>query len=122
MDHPRKILAIDNEPSVTIALQYVFPKPRYDLTCVDSGTAALKRLDSGFGTYDVIIVDQKMPNLTGVELVEEIRGRGIGTNVIVVSAHLSEDVRAAYEGMGVQAIFGKPFDLDEIRSVVDQLA
>ncbi len=117
----KKILAVDNEPSVTLSLQYVLPRPQYDLTCVDSGDAALKRLDGGFGEYDIIIVDQKMPNLTGVELIEAIRERGINSDVIVLSAHLSSEVRQAYERMNVRAMFGKPFNISEIRAAIDQL-
>lgn len=116
-----KILAIDNEPSVTFSLQYIFPKPTYDLTCVDSGNAALTRLEGGFGPFDVILVDHKMPNLTGVEFVESIRQRGIDTNVVVVSAHLSTETRAAYESLGVEVMFGKPFEVSEIREAVNQL-
>jgi DNA-binding response OmpR family regulator len=116
-----KILAVDNEPSVTFSLQYIFPKPAYDLTCVDSGDAAMARLDGGFGPYDVIIVDQKMPNQNGVELVEAIRERGIDTDVVVVSAHLSPDTRAAFKSLGVDVMFGKPFEVSEIRSAINDL-
>lgn len=123
MGAPRRILAVDNEPSVTLSLQYVFAAPRYDLTCVNSGDAALAELgvNPGAADYDAIIVDQKMPNLTGVELVAAIRQRGIRSNVIVVSAHLSSEVREAYERMGVHLMFGKPFNIDDIRSAVDRL-
>src|SRR3954468_13840446 len=116
-----KILAIDNEPSVTFSLQYIFPKPVYDLTCVDSGDAALARLEGGFGPYDVILVDHKMPNVTGVEFVESIRQRGIDTNVVVVSAHLPSEAREACKSLGVDVIFGKPFEISQIREAIDQL-
>ena len=63
MERVFKILAVDNEPSVTTALRYVFDGPQYDITCVGSGVDALARLD--YSTpFDVIIVDQKMPKLT----------------------------------------------------------
>ena len=118
----KKILAIDDEPSVTFSMQYIFPKPNYDLTCVDSGRAAIARLEGGFGPYDVIIVDQKMPNQTGVEFVEAIRQRGIDTKVVVVSAHLLSEAREAYKSLGVEVIFGKPFEISQIREAIDRLA
>jgi len=49
--------------------------------------------------YDVIIVDQKMPHMTGVELVGELRKRRIASKIMVLSAYLSSDVRADYERM-----------------------
>ena len=122
MDAPLRILAVDNEPSVTLSLRYVFAGPRYELTCVDSGDAALAKLDANSDLYDVIIVDQKMPHLTGAELVSAIRQRGISGKIIVLSAHLSSEIREAYERMDVHVMFSKPFNIAELRSAVDRLA
>ena len=117
-----KILAVDNEPSVTLSLRYIFPEPRYEVTGVENGDAALTRLDRDATRYDVIIVDQKMPHLSGVELVNAIRQRGITSRIMVLSAHLSSEVRETYERMGVHVIFPKPFDIDQLRTAVDRLA
>jgi DNA-binding response OmpR family regulator len=122
MDAPMRILAVDNEPSVTFSLKFVFTAPRYELTCVDSGQAALTKLDGNSDPYDVIIVDQKMPNLSGAELVGAIRQRGITSKIIAVSAHLSSEVREAYARMDVHEMFSKPFNVAELRSAVDRLA
>lgn len=116
-----KILAVDNEPTVTTALRFVFDGPRYEITCVNSGSDALARLD--YSTpFDVIIVDQKMPKLTGVELVREIRKRGIEGKIIVVSANLSAEICEEYQRMDVSLMFSKPFDIRQIRAAVEQLA
>lgn len=120
MEAPLRILAVDNEPSVTLSLRFVFAEPRYEVTCVASGAAALARLDDC--PYDVMIVDQKMPNLTGAELVGALRERGNNGKIIVVSAHLSPELREAYERMDVHDIFSKPFNVAELRSAVDRLA
>jgi len=117
-----RILAVDNEPSVTFSLRCIFTGPRYELTPVENGDAALARLDSGLEHYDVIIVDQKMPHMTGIELVEQLRKRGVDSKIMVLSAHISDDIRAAYERMDVHVMFPKPFDVAAIRSAVDQLA
>ncbi len=117
-----RILAVDNEPSVTFSMRYIFTGSRYQFSAVENGDAALARLDAGSERYDIIIVDQKMPHMTGVELVEQMRKRGINSKIMVVSAHLSSEVRAAYERMDVHVMFPKPFDVGELRSAVEQLA
>jgi CheY-like chemotaxis protein len=117
-----RILAVDNEPSVTFSLRQIFTGPHYELAAVENGDAALSRLDSGAEHYDVIIVDQKMPHMTGVELVEQLRRRGVDSKIMILSAHISSDVRAAYERMDVRVMFPKPFDVAAIRSAVDRLA
>ena len=117
-----RILAVDNEPSVTFSLRYIFTGPRYEISAVENGDAALARLDSGSERFDIVIVDQKMPHMTGVELVEEMRKRGITSKIMVLSAHISSEIRAAYERMDVHVMFPKPFDIGQLRSAVDQLA
>jgi CheY-like chemotaxis protein len=119
MDGALRILAVDNEPSVTLSMRYIFAGPRYDFTRVENGMDALARLDADSPGYDVIIVDQRMPQLTGLELVGAIRNRGITTKIIVVSAHVSPEIRDAYEHMGVRVILGKPFDVASLRAAVD---
>lgn len=120
MDPAVRILAVDNDPSMRLSLRYVFADPHYDLTCVDSGKAALARLDANSDLYDVIIVDEKMPNLTGLELVGAIRKRAINGRIIVVSAALSSELREAYERLDVHVMFSKPFSVDELRSAIDR--
>ena len=117
-----RILAVDNEPSVTFSLRYIFTGPRYKVTAVENGDAALARFDSRSEHYDIIIVDQKMPHMTGVELVSELRKRGITTKVMVLSAHISSEIRAQYERMDVHVMFPKPFDIGALRSAVERLA
>jgi DNA-binding response OmpR family regulator len=60
-----------------------------------------------------------MPHLTGSELVAAIRKRGVTSKIIVLSAHVTEEIRRAYEQFDVQHIFEKPFDLAEFRAAVD---
>lgn len=121
MDPAVRILAVDNDASMRLSLRYVFADPRYELTCVDSGKAALARLDGNSDLFDVIIVDEKMPHLSGSELVGAIRKRAINGRIIVVSAHLSSELREAYGRMDVKVMFSKPFNVDELRSAVDRL-
>jgi two-component system response regulator len=116
-----RILAVDNEPSVTFSLRHIFNGPRYELTAVENGDAALSRLDSGSEQYDIIIVDQKMPHMSGLELVGEMRKRGITSKVMVLSADLSPEVREAFERVDVHLVFPKPFDIGDLRSAIDHL-
>ena len=117
-----RILAVDNEPSVTFSLRFIFTGPRYELAAVENGDAALAKVDSGLEHFDIIIVDQKMPHMSGVELVEQLRKRGVDSKIMVLSAHLSSEVRAAYERMDVHLMFPKPFDVAALRCAVDKLA
>jgi two-component system response regulator (stage 0 sporulation protein F) len=103
-------------------MRYIFDGPRYRITTAPDGRAALRQLGTSDEPFDVVIVDQRMPELSGTELVAEIKKRGMGCKIIVVSAHLSADICEKYKRLGVHIMFSKPFDVDVLRDAVDRLA
>ena len=113
-----RILTVDDEPAVAFSLRHVFSGPRYEVLSVSDGYTALAKLGDRSQHYDAIIVDQKMPELTGLQLVDAIRQRSIPGKVIVLSAQLTSETRAAFERLHVDAILQKPFDIEELRSAV----
>jgi two-component system response regulator len=117
-----RILTVDDEPSITHSMRFIFAGPRYEVTGAENGDDALTKLDANLDAYDVIIIDQKMPHLTGVELVGEIRKRSFAGKIMVLSAHLSSEIRETYEQMDVHVLLDKPFNIHELRSVLDNLA
>ena len=117
-----KILTVDDEPSITHSMRYIFGGSRYEVTSADTGIEALEKIDADPERYDVIIIDQKMPRLTGVELVHEIRKRPYAGKILILSAHLSPEIRNAYEELDVDLMMEKPFNINDLREILDQLA
>jgi two-component system cell cycle sensor histidine kinase/response regulator CckA len=122
METALKILTVDDEPSITQSMRFIFGGSRYEVTTADTGAEALAKIDADPAGYDVIIIDQKMPRLTGVELVHEIRNRPYSGKIMVLSAHLSPDIRSAYEELDVDVMVDKPFDINDLRHLLDKLA
>jgi two-component system response regulator (stage 0 sporulation protein F) len=116
-----RILTVDDEPSVNLSMRYIFSGPHHEVVGVNSGEAALAQLDTTTSPFDVIIIDEKMPKLSGVELVRAIRERQNPAKIIVVSANLSQEICEAYERLNVHVMFSKPFDVHVLRSTVDRL-
>ena len=102
-------------------MPFIFAAPLYEVTSATDGDDALAKLEKNPNGYDVIIVDQKMQRLNGVELVQGIRERGVTGRIVVLSAHLSPEIRDAYQRVGVLVVMDKPFDVEELRSVVNPL-
>lgn len=117
-----KILAVDDEPSITQSMRFIFERPLYEVTSAEDGDDALARFEENADPYDVIITDNNMPHLSGVELVRELRERSFPGKIMVLSAHLSPDIREAYEQMKVDIMIEKPFDVHELRRVLDGLS
>src|SRR5947207_3827985 len=122
MESALKILAVDDEPSITESMRFIFSRPRYEVTGVNDSDDALAQLTANSGGYDIVIVDQKMPYLSGVELVQELRNRGFSGKIMVLSAHLSPQIRESYEQMDVHVMVDKPFNIHDLRRALDSLA
>lgn len=116
-----KILAVDDEPSIATSMHYIFARPRYELTSACNGNEALAQLSAKDAPYDVIITDNNMPYLTGVELVRRLRERGFKGKIMVLSAYLTPELRAAYTEMNVDVILDKPFNIHDLREKLDLL-
>lgn len=89
--------------------------PEADISSAADGTEALAIvLERG---CDLIISDQRMPRMTGVELLGAIREHGYTFPFIVVSADVT--VEQMLQDAGVSAFFYKPLSMRQIRDIVD---
>ena len=66
------------------------------------------------GGYDVAILDRMLPDVDGLDVLREIRGRGISTPVIILSALGSTDERVRGLSAGADDYLPKPFSIDEL--------
>ncbi len=120
MKHGLRILAVEDETAVAQLLALVLCGPDCKVTTAGNGREALAKIDAGCA-FDIVITDHKMPRVTGLELVRELRARSFGGKIAVLSAHLTQSNVAAYEELGVDLMISKPFDVDELRHAVDVL-
>ena len=116
-----KILTVDDEPSIAACLSLIFERPRYELTSARNGNDALARVSAAHAPYDVVITDNEMPQVSGIQLVRELRERSFRGKIVVLSGDLTNETREAYAQMKVDAILDKPFDNYELRSRLDLL-
>jgi two-component system OmpR family response regulator len=116
-----KILTVDDEPAIAACLSFIFKSPRYQLTSARNGREALARLSTAEEPYDIIITDNQMPQLSGVELVRALRERDFAGKIMVLSGQLAPESRDAFTQMRVDAILDKPFDNYELRNRLELL-
>jgi DNA-binding NtrC family response regulator len=114
-----RILIIDDEESPRESLRFIL-KDRYELTLKANGTAGLEALRTE-GPFDVVLLDMKMPDMSGLDVLAEARKIAPGTPVVMITA--ITDAKPAVEAMklGAADYLNKPFDKDEIRLVVERV-
>jgi len=71
---------------------------------------------------DVIVSDIRMPGLTGLEVLSVVRGSQIGTPVILITAFGAPETHAEAARLGAVAVFDKPFELDDLRRLLREIA
>lgn len=82
------------------------------LDCVATGTAAIERVMAD--RPDLVVLDMYLPDISGLEVLRRIRGAGLGTDVIVISAaREAETVREVLRAGAVEYLV-KPFRVDRL--------
>jgi two-component system chemotaxis response regulator CheY len=89
-----------------------------DIVEASDGQEALGRTDA---SVEFVITDWNMPNMTGLELAREIRARGNGVPILMVTTRsVREDILAAVEA-GVSNYIVKPFTPQVLKEKIDQV-
>ncbi len=83
------------------------------------GQEALAAL--AIGAYDLILMDMRMPGMSGLEATRRIRGLGIDTPVVALTANVFEEDRHACLEAGMEDFLVKPLGADALRRVLAQL-
>lgn len=112
----KRILVIDDEESIRWVLGKCLEKEGYTIEYGEDGTEGIAKAKSG--TFSSIILDITMPDMTGFDVLKEIRLDGIDSPVIIITAQ--NTVKNAIDAMkqGAYDYIAKPFDLDEVKITV----
>lgn len=107
-----RILVVDDEPAITVALAKKMRREGYDCLTASSGEEALRRLATE--ELDLIVTDVRMPGMSGIELLQEIKRRDNDIQVIMMTAYT--DIGFAVEALRHKAddYLLKPFNLAEL--------
>lgn len=114
-----RVLIIDDAQEIRDFLSEYILKPKgFEVLTATNGLMGLEMAIAQ--EPDLMIVDQQMPRLTGLELLEKLRERGIEIPAILATAHGSEETAVAAFRLGIRDYVIKPFDADEISDSVDR--
>ena len=118
MKEALQILAVEDEKAVAQILAVVLGGPAARVTRASDGWEALMKIGVSKRPFDVVITDHRMPRMSGLELVRQLRKRAFTGKILVLSAHLSDEDIKAYEELEVDMMMSKPFDFEELQSAV----
>ncbi len=115
----KKILIVDDEKNIRLTLKQSLSSEKYDIDIALNGTEALKKIKNDH--FDLVLLDIKMPGLSGMEVLEKIRHFNQHINVIMITAYGT--IEQAVEAMKLGAIdfVNKPFTPQEIKKIINEV-
>jgi two-component system copper resistance phosphate regulon response regulator CusR len=114
-----KVLIVEDDPTVGRYVQRGLEEHQYQADLVDDGLEGL-RLISG-GQYDLVVLDLRLPGMSGVEVVRTLRDRGITTPILVLTAQDSVDTKVQALRSGADDYVTKPFAFEELLARVEAI-
>jgi two-component system, NtrC family, response regulator AtoC len=112
-----KILVVDDEPSMRRYLQTLLEVDSYQVTTAQSGVEALNCVRSG-ATPDLVLLDLLMPELDGLQTLEQLRHAQPGLKVVMLSCVTDTRKVAQAIKLGAQDYLTKPFQKAELDAVL----
>jgi DNA-binding NtrC family response regulator len=108
-----RLLIVDDERGIVIALKGLFTKEGYEVETAESGEEALEKVKAGL--FHVIITDLSMRKVSGLELLKRVRELDPECAVLMITAYGSQRIAVDAMKAGAEDYLPKPFDNDELR-------
>jgi excisionase family DNA binding protein len=110
-------LIVDDDPGIRQLMEDAIEGQGYKVVAVDSGEKAMEELDKQ--RFDLIFLDLVLPQLSGVEVLRNIKERNSKTLVAVITGHGEDPVAMEAMELGPMFFIRKPFKMSEITEVLD---
>jgi FixJ family two-component response regulator len=120
MDPHGTVLVVDDDDSMREAIERLLGAAGF--ATAGYATAEALLAGGGIGNALCIISDIKLPAMSGLELLTELRGLGLLTPVIIITAHDSAGMRSEAKLQGAAAYLAKPFMSRALLAAIDGIA
>ncbi len=118
-----RILLVDDESSIVKVLEEMLSQLDYEIVTALGGTEALQKLSSD--NIDLVVTDIVMPNMNGLQLIEEIQKADPGVKIIAMSGGDIKSGPAEYlqtaSKLGVLGCLAKPFTINDLSTLAKSL-
>lgn len=114
-----RILVADDDPQMQLAIKTSLSRAGHDIEVVSNGKAALENVLNN--TFDLVVSDQRMPEMTGLELLEQIQEKELKVPLVMITAYGT--INQAVDAMqrGASDFITKPFSSDDLLRVVERV-
>jgi len=115
-----RILFADDEAHLRDLMQMELPRLGHEVTVCPDGATAIRSLEKG--SYDVALLDLRMPGLTGIEVLGKIRQLSPETQVVILTGHATVDTAVQALRLGAFDYLTKPCKWAELEVILNRVA
>jgi len=115
----RRVLFVEDEPALRFSYERYF-RNRYDLAFAATGAEALIQLRAS--RPDVLVLDMRLPDTDGVDLLRRLREESPGIPTFITTAYVSMEPRLRVLDLPFEGYLVKPFELRDLGDRIDALA
>jgi DNA-binding NtrC family response regulator len=115
----RKLLIVDDEVGIVEEVRDYFLEEGFDVHTADTGKEGIDCLSKV--NPDVMLLDMKLPDMSGLEVLKAAKLISPRTKVIVATGYVDQKIIEQAEKLGRDAFLQKPFNLESLRDEVDRL-
>jgi two-component system response regulator AtoC len=114
-----KVLVVDDEEDIREVIQDRLEAYGFTVITAGTGLEALKKLS--MEKFDGIFLDVKMPELGGIETLEEIRKRDRKTPIIIITSSSTREAAIEAIAKGADEYVLKPFEWEELKGKIEKV-
>lgn len=108
------LLVVDDETSLRTLLAATFTRKGYHVTTAATGLEAIEIIGDSTRTLDAVLLDLNMPGTNGVQVLKVIRACRPNLPVLILSGHITPEVRVEFQNLNQRDLIQKPYRLDEV--------
>jgi DNA-binding NtrC family response regulator len=113
-----KLLLIDDDANLCQVISYQLKKMGYDVDITNSGREGLEVYRQG--NYDIVLTDIQMPDISGIQVLQEIRKQNKEVVIILITAYGSVENALEACRMGADDYITKPFGQEQLLFVIEK--
>ena len=115
-----RILVIDDETNIRLTIRLALQHVGHEVDTAADGAEGLTKFAAGAG-YDLVLLDQRMPGMEGLEVLKEIKHRQPEAKVVMITAFGTIDLAVEAMKAGATDFLRKPFTMESLRDSVQSI-
>lgn len=112
-----RVLVVDDEPGMGETLRDILTDEGHEVTVAERGARAVELLRQD-AELDVVLLDMRMPDMSGAEVFRQLRQLHPELKVVTMTGYSPDDLLAEVEAGGIYATLTKPMDIPRLLELI----